>query len=164
MLLLVRNSWFFTNKTWITQKPKGYVLWYIPFKLSAIYVVLYQTRTPSDALPCMGDFDAGAVVGVCPLFETNQHCAQSLDLSSFISLIINILCVKCVVLLLVLVQISCSTCGTRAKWLSFQLSFRSSSWSSFTRIVRMKPLSDFFFETDVKDMGPDMVSFMGFIL
>lgn len=24
----------------------------------------------------------------------------------------------------------------------------------------MKPLSDFFFETDVKDMGPDMVSFM----
>lgn len=24
----------------------------------------------------------------------------------------------------------------------------------------MKPLSDFFFESDVKDMGPDMVSFM----
>lgn len=24
----------------------------------------------------------------------------------------------------------------------------------------MKPLSDFFFETDVKDMGPDMVSIM----
>lgn len=24
----------------------------------------------------------------------------------------------------------------------------------------MKPLSDFFFETDVKDMGPDMVSYV----
>lgn len=36
--------------------------------------------------------------------------------------------------------------------------FALRTWPSFRRTVRMKPLSDFFFDTDVKDMGPDMVS------
>lgn len=40
----------------------------------------------------------------------------------------------------------------------FSISFRCGTWLSFRWIVRMKPLSDFFFEPNVKDMGPDMVS------
>lgn len=33
------------------------------------------------------------------------------------------------------------------------------TWRSFGPIVRMKPLNDFFFETDVRNTGTDMVSY-----